>query len=74
MSLPLTHIECDGQSDSECVRRMLCGESCIVLDLDIIPSTFDFYSYAHGHKAKCTACQTERLRLATTKVKERVHQ
>lgn len=67
MSPPLTHIECEDQTENECVRRMLCGESCIVLGLDIIPSTFDFYTYAHGHKATCTACQTERQRLTKTK-------
>jgi len=67
MSLPLTHIERDDQSETECVRQMLCGESCILLGLDIIPSTFDFYTFAHGHKATCPACQTEHLRLTNTK-------
>ncbi len=67
MSLPLTHIECANPDVESCVHHMLCGESCIVLGLDIIPSTFDFYSFAHGHKATCTDCQTERLRLTNTK-------
>jgi hypothetical protein len=67
MSLPLTHIERDDQSETECVRKMLCGESCIVLGEWITHPGFDFYSFAHGHKATCAACQTERLRLTNTK-------
>ena len=64
----VTHIECANPNVKSNVHRMLCGESCIVLGEWITPPGFDFYSYAHWHKATCTACQTERLRLVNTKV------
>jgi len=69
MSLPLTHIECASPDVESCVHHMLCGEACIVLGEWITPPGFDFYSFAHGHKATCTACQTERMRLANTNTK-----
>ena len=67
MSAPaVIHIERANPDVESCVHHMLCGESCIVLGEWITPPNFNFYSYTHGHKATCTACQTERLRLTNT--------
>lgn len=57
MSQPITHIERLNENATNLVHHMLCGESCIVLGDHIVPSGFDFYSYAHGHKATCKACR-----------------
>lgn len=58
MSAPtISHVERANPSVESHVHQMLCGESCIVLGDHIVPSGFDFYTFAYGHKATCKTCR-----------------